>query len=91
MAELRDYWDYFVYVDGETRVRDERIVFASAGCPRGILAFWHLAHWSARLERYAGGQRRYLDTDQPRALADAVVDNNDLLDPALFLRADDRP
>lgn len=85
--ELRRYWDYFVYVDGEKRVADERIATATAECPQGLAAFWHLARWWAILERYVGGMRIYISECQPRSGADAVVDNNDVVNPTLTLRS----
>jgi uridine kinase len=83
--ELRGYWDYFIYVDGERRVADERITRVVDECPDGFAAFWHLVRWWAILERYVGGQRLYLSQCQPRSVADAVVDNNDLVEPTLTL------
>jgi uridine kinase len=87
--ELRQYWDYSIYVDGDERVASERIAIGSADFPPGVMAFWHLARWSLIMERYAGGQRLYLTECQPRLWAHAVVDNNDFRHPTVTRRAAD--
>ncbi len=89
--ELRHYWDYLIYVDSEQRVTNSRISAASADCPPGVMAFWHLVRWWAMLERYVVGQRLYISECAPRSRADAVVDNNDLEHPSLMLRSPARP
>ena len=86
--ELLGYWNYVIWVDGEQRVADERVSLATAECGPGLMAFWHLARWWTVLQRYVDGMRLYIAECRPRAHADAVIDNNDVLHPILALRAD---
>jgi uridine kinase len=86
--ELRGYWNYVIWVDGEQRVAAERVALATAECPGGLMAFWHLARWWAILQRYVEGMRLYIAECQPRSHAHAAIDNNDFLNPTVTLLAD---
>jgi uridine kinase len=88
--ELRRYWDFVVYLDGEQRVTDQRIERATSSCPAGPAAFLHLGAYWAVLGRYVHGFDLYRQACAPRAHADAVVDNNDLLAPTLTLTTERR-
>ncbi|HYZ99565.1 MAG TPA: hypothetical protein VE575_12490 [Acidimicrobiales bacterium] len=85
--ELRDYWDFSIWIDGERRVTEQRIDRASAAIAPGPPGLLDLLRSCARLGRYVGGMRLYLDECDPRHRASAVVDNNDFLEPGLELRA----
>jgi uridine kinase len=79
--ELRDLWDFTVFVDVSFHIsvdralrRDEKL-FGSRRATKRRYA-----------ERYLPGQRMYLEICRPRELADAVVHNDDPSDPTMELR-----
>lgn len=80
--ELRDRWDLSVFLDGWSRVERGRIDRVVADCPGDPLGdLLTMARWWVLLRRYVLGQRRYLDECDPLALADLVIDNDDLAAP----------
>ena len=81
--ELLPSWDYVIWVDGESRVRDERLAAVTVDCPAGPAALLHLARWWVMLARYADGQRMYISECNPKARADMIIDNNDLCHPTV--------
>ena len=84
--ELRDHWDYCVYVDvgfEETLRRVSTRDAAIFGLPEVVLSRYR--------DRYLPAQRRYLAGVTPRARADAVLENDDPSRPRLLVRANARP
>ena len=84
--ELRHYWDFSIWVDGEHRVTADRTRWASERCPAGPWGLVAMASSWAILGRYVGGLRLYIDECRPAEHADVVIDNNDLLAPSLAWR-----
>jgi len=81
--ELREYWDFTVFVDADFDVTIARAVErdrASFGTPEEASRRYE--------ERYRPGQKLYLEECQPKARAMVVVDNNDSGEPVV-LRCDD--
>ena len=78
--ELRDEWDYSVFLD----------VAFEVSIPRGAQRGYGDPDRSAPSNRrYVEGQRLYLDTCRPREHATVVVDNNDLVRAHIVRRATD--
>jgi len=85
--ELRDYWDFTVFLDGQERVSLTRLGYVLADAPDGgneLVA--HVLKWVERIDRYASGMRIYLDGEDPRSRVDLVVDNNHLERPSIVAR-----
>lgn len=85
--ELRGYWDFSIWIDGERRVTDERIRRARDAIPAGLEGVIELVRWCAVLRRHVQGMQMYIDECSPMRLADAVIDNNDFLAPLLKWQA----
>ena len=89
--ELAPYWDYVVFLDAQARVDLHRLGAVMRDAPAGGAELVdHVLQWVGRLDRYTSGMRYYLDSDDPRALADLVIDNNDLARPVIVGRAAER-
>lgn len=71
---LREHWDLVVFLDVPFEVSASRTAVRDGSDPDP-------AHPSQA--RYVAGQRIYLDTCDPRARADVVVDNSDLAWPRI--------
>jgi uridine kinase len=84
--ELRSYWHLLVWLDGQRRVDDRRVVWAADGGPPGLGALPHLLGWWSRLARYHEGMLRYVQECDPIAGADVVVANDDLASPRIVRR-----
>jgi uridine kinase len=81
-AELRKAWDFSVFV---TATFATTVARARA---RAIACFGTAADVDERYSRrYVPGQQLYLTEVGPRDVANAVVDNEDLLNPSLHLGA----
>lgn len=86
-TELAGRWDLSVFLDGWDRVERGRIDRATADCPGDPLGdLVHLTRWWVLMRRYVEGQRRYLAECDPMAIADVVIDNNDLSAPRVVER-----
>ena len=44
----------------------------------------HVLQFARRIDRYSSGMRYYLDSEDPKARADLVIDNNDLANPVVI-------
>jgi uridine kinase len=85
-AELRDCWDYSVFVD-VSFVETMRRALA-----RDLPLFGSPAEIERRYEkRYIPGQRLYFRLERPRDRADALVENEDWRVPNVRYRAEARP
>lgn len=82
-AELRDWWDYSVFLD----------VDFSVSIPRGLqrLGFGDPDPDAEINRRYVEGQRIYLRECNPARHATVVIDNNDLSRPRIIDRTDEQP
>ena len=77
--ELREYWDYTVFVDAAFEVTFLRAVH------RDLSLFGTEEAVRQRYEhRYVPGQQIYLTQCNPKQAADAIVDNNDVAHPSIF-------
>lgn len=76
--ELRDCWDYSVFLDVDFDVSIPR------GARRG---YGHPDPTADVNQRYVDGQRLYLQECQPERHASVVVDNNDLTEACIVRRA----
>jgi uridine kinase len=84
--ELRDHWDYCVFVAvgfEETLRRVSTRDAAIFGSLEVVLSRYR--------DRYLPAQRRYLADVAPRGRADAVLENDDPSRPRLLVRAQARP
>lgn len=75
--ELRDYWDYSVWLDVPFDVSIPRGATRGYGDPDPA---------AASNQRYIDGQRLYIAECSPRSRASAVIDNADLAAPVLTPR-----
>ncbi|MCP3991828.1 MAG: uridine kinase [Actinomycetia bacterium] len=83
--ELADYWDLTIFLDGQARVNLGRLSHILADAPEtGTDLVDHVLRWVERIDRYSSGMRLYLDTEDPQARADLVIDNNDLANPSVL-------
>jgi uridine kinase len=79
--ELREYWDYTVFVDAAFEVTLLRALH------RDLPLFGSEKDVRQRYEqRYVPGQKIYLRQCNPKQAADAIVDNNDVAQPSIFFR-----
>lgn len=83
--ELREYWDYSIFVHAEFETTLERAVQRDASQFESEQAVRE-----RYLKRYIPGQRLYLERCKPLRMADVVVDNNDLSRP-FIIRSRQRP
>lgn len=82
--ELAGSWDLTVFLDAQERVDLTRLGHVLAAAPAaGVELIDHVLRWAERIDRYSAGMRYYLDTANPRAHADVVIDNNDLANPTI--------
>ena len=84
--ELRESWDFAVFVDASFEVTVERARSRDVelfGSPEAVRERY--------LARYVPGEILYLETDRPREHADVVVQNDDPANPAIEWRRGRRP
>jgi uridine kinase len=67
--ELRDLWDYSVFLDVPEALSVARCLARDGPLPAGVG------------DRYVGGQRIYLERCDPRSRATLVIDNSELSAP----------
>lgn len=81
--EIRDYWDYSVFLESWERVHRARVAGAvrEGGGVLAVLSWWSHEH------RYGDGQRLYLEECRPRERASLVIDNNDFEAPFVLEEA----
>ena len=82
--ELYDFWDYKIFVDVDPDVSVQRACVRhrrETGPMGDIIARYH--------QRYVPGQRLYLKLCRPKERADAIVENNDWMNPSLYIQARD--
>ncbi|MBN1993943.1 MAG: uridine kinase [Anaerolineae bacterium] len=78
--ELYHYWDYKIFVEVEFTVAVER------AATRDQVRFGSAEAVQARYwQRYVPGQRLYLQSCQPGERADLIVDNNDPMNPKIYI------
>jgi uridine kinase len=73
-AELRDYWDFSIFLDVSFDISMSRCFQRGGGSPD--------PH-APENRRYVEGQRLYLRSCEPRHHATLTIDNNDLLAPLI--------
>lgn len=83
--ELEGYWDYIVFLEAQSRVDLDRLGHVMSDAPSGGPELVdHVLGWVQRIDRYSSGMRIYLDSQDPKARADLVIDNNDLAHPVIL-------
>ena len=77
--ELQPFWDLTIFLDVTIEVAMARCSKRGGGSPDP-------SAWENR--RYVEGQQIYLAECDPKAVADLIIDNNNLIAPYLSLRRD---
>jgi uridine kinase len=79
--ELRQYWDFTIFVEAAFEVTLARAV------ERELVLFGSAEEIRKRYEhRYIPGQKLYFEACQPKERARIIVDNNDPCEPVVFLK-----
>jgi uridine kinase len=82
--QLRDYWDYSIFVEVDFEISLPRAV------KRDVIQSSGKLDWGTTLakynQRYIPGQKIYFAEAHPQTFADVVVDNNDFLNPRLIVK-----
>ncbi len=81
--ELREYWDYSIFVTAPERIRRASERYAIVESASGTEALLHLCWWWSVARRYHEGWRLYVEAVMPESIADSVLDNDDLAGPTL--------
>ena len=82
--ELASYWDLLVFLDAQERVDLTRLDHVLADAPtEGDELVDPVLRWVERIDRYSSGMRYHLDTADPLAHADVVIDDDDLTRPSI--------
>ena len=74
--ELRDYWDFSIFLDVDFNVSVPRMALRDAGSPDPM---------SSRNRRYVEGQNLYLRECNPILYATVTINNSDLAYPYIFV------
>ena len=81
--ELREYWDFSIFVDANFDVSVPRAVRRDVARSNGKLD-WETT-FAKYNQRYVPGQQIYLAKSNPKSVADVVVDNTILDKPILII------